>query len=85
MALVTLDAIFAGHLVKIAADIPQLKLVVATSVASFLPKFKQFLGKLFKKIPSGKITPLPGITVLDYHKDVFARYGTEPAVCRFIT
>ena len=78
VALVTLDAIFAGHLVKIAADIPQLKLVVATSVASFLPKFKQFMGKLLKKIPSGKVSPLPGVTVLDYHKDVFARYGTEP-------
>ena len=78
VALVTLDAIFAGHLVKIAADIPRLKLVVATSVASFLPKLKQFLGKLLKKIPSGKVTPLPGITVLDYHKDVFTRYGTDP-------
>ena len=77
VALVTLDAIFAGHLVKIAADIPRLKLVVATSVAGFLPKIKQFMGKLLKKIPSGKVTPLPGITVLDYHKDVFARYGTK--------
>jgi long-chain acyl-CoA synthetase len=41
VALVTLDAIFAGHIVKIANDIPQLKLVVATSVAGFLPKIKQ--------------------------------------------
>jgi len=78
VALVTLDAIFAGHLVKIAADIPQLKLVVATSVASFLPKIKQFLGKLLKKIPSGKVTPLPGITVLDYHKNVFNDYADSP-------
>ena len=54
VALVTLDAIFAGHLVKIAADIPRLKLVVATSVASFLPKLKQFLGKLLKKYPAEK-------------------------------
>jgi len=70
LALVTLDAIFAGHIVKIADDIPQLKLVVATSVAGFLPKIKQILGKLFKKIPSGKLTPLAGKTVLDFHKDV---------------
>ena len=35
VGLVTLDAIFAGHIVKIASDIPQLKLVVATSVAGF--------------------------------------------------
>jgi len=77
VALVTLDAIFAGHLVKIASSIPQLKLVVATSVASFLPKIKQILGKLLKKVPSGKVTPLSGITVLDYHKDVFAKYGKQ--------
>ena len=70
VALVTLDAIFAGHIVKIADNIPQLKLVIATSVAGFLPKIKQVLGKLFKKIPTGKLTPLTGKTVLDYHQDV---------------
>ena len=70
VALVTLDAIFAGHIVKIADDMPQLKVVVATSVAGFLPKIKQVLGKLLKKVPSGKLTPLAGKTVLDYHKDV---------------
>ena len=70
VALVTLDAIFAGHVVKIAADIPQLKLVVATNVAGFLPKIKQVLGKLLKKIPTGKLTPLEGMTVLDYHREV---------------
>jgi len=78
VALVTLDAIFAGHLVKIADGIPQLKLVVTTSVASFLPKIKQFLGKLLKKIPTGKVTPLPGITVLDYFKNVFGEYADTP-------
>jgi long-chain acyl-CoA synthetase len=78
VALVTLDAIFAGHIVKIASDIPQLKLVVTTSVAGFLPKIKQVLGKLLKKIPSGKVTPLAGKTVLDYHKDVLKNYATEP-------
>lgn len=78
VALVTLDAIFAGHIVNIAGDIPQLKLVVATSVASFLPKLKQFLGRVLKKIPVGKVTPLPGITVLDYNKDVFGKYPVTP-------
>jgi long-chain acyl-CoA synthetase len=78
VALVTLDAIFAGHIVKIASDIPQLKLVAATSVAGFLPKIKQVLGKLLKKVPSGKLTPLPGITVLDYHKDVLKKFTSAP-------
>ena len=76
VALVTLDAIFAGHIVKIANDMPQLKLVVATSVAGFLPIIKQVLGKLLKKIPSGKLTPLAGKTVLDYHKDVLKTVST---------
>ena len=81
VALVTLDAIFAGHIVKIAADIPQLKLVVATSVAGFLPKIKQILGKLLKKVPSGKLTPLEGIAVLDFHRDVLKSSATKtPAV-----
>ncbi len=78
VALVTLDAIFAGHIVKIANDVPQLKLVVATSVAGFLPKIKQVMGKLLKKIPSGKLTPLAGKTVLDYHKDVLKSSSSAP-------
>ncbi|HOS97151.1 MAG TPA: AMP-binding protein, partial [Deltaproteobacteria bacterium] len=57
--LVTLDAIFSGRLVHIAPDLPDLKLVVATSVGGFLPGMKRFLGKALKKIPSGKVTPLP--------------------------
>jgi long-chain acyl-CoA synthetase len=77
VALVTLDAIFAGHIAKIAADIPQLKLVVATSVAGFLPKIKQILGRLLKKIPTGKLTPLDAIPVLDFHRDVL-RAAAEP-------
>jgi len=78
VAFVTLDAIFAGIITKIAANIPQLKLVVATSVAGFLPKIKQVLGKLLKKIPFGEVTPLPGKTVLHYHKDVLKKYSDKP-------
>jgi len=78
VALVTLDAIFAGHIVKIAADIPGLKLVAATSVAGFLPKIKQVLGKLLKKVPSGKVVPLEGITVLDFHRDILRNSPTVP-------
>jgi long-chain acyl-CoA synthetase len=78
VALITLDAIFAGHIVKIAADISQLKLIAVTSVAGFLPKIKQVLGKLLKKIPSGRVTPLPGRKVLDYHQDVLTKFSSEP-------
>ncbi|MBT7085183.1 MAG: AMP-binding protein, partial [Desulfobacterales bacterium] len=61
--LVTLDAIFAGRLVEIASNLPELKVVVAASVGGFLPGIKRFLGKLLKKIPKGKVTPLSGKTV----------------------
>ncbi len=77
VALVTLDAIFAAHIVKIASDIPLLKVVITTSPASFLPKIKQILGKLLKKVPTGKVTPLPGKTVLDFHKDILNKQSTE--------
>ena len=79
VAFVTLDAIFEAHVTKIAADIPGLKLVVVTNPASFLPKIKQFLGKLLKKVPTGKVTPLPGKTVLDLHRDVFGKCSEKPA------
>ena len=62
-ALVTLDAIFAARLVNIAEKLPQLKVIVATSIGGFLPVIKSFLGKLLGKIPKGKITPLTGKTV----------------------
>lgn len=78
VALLTLDAIFAGHIVKIAETLPQLKLVIATNVADFLPKIKQVLGKALKKVPKGKVTPLPGKTVLDFIKDVLGKYPVDP-------
>ncbi len=60
--LVTLDAIYAGRLVGIAGNLPNLKLVVAASVGGFLPGLKRFLGKLLGKIPKGKVEPLSGKT-----------------------
>ena len=76
VAFVTLDAIFAGHIVNIYQDIPALKIVITTSVASFLPKIKQILGKLLKKVPSGRVTPLPGIRVMDFMKDALGGFPT---------
>jgi len=61
--LVTLDAIFAGRLVNIVSNLPDLKLVVTASVGGFLPAMKRFLGKLLGKIPKGKVTPLAGKTI----------------------
>ncbi|MBN2298566.1 MAG: AMP-binding protein, partial [Deltaproteobacteria bacterium] len=79
--LVTLDAIFAGRLVKIASSLPDLELVVATSVGGFLPGIKRFLGRLLKKIPYGRVTPLEGKTVYRFKEvlsaDIFAETAPE--------
>ena len=64
--LVTLDILFAERVAPMAGRLPHLKLVVGASVAGFLPKIKQVLGKLLKKIPSGKLHPLSGKTVMAF-------------------
>ncbi|MBW1687272.1 MAG: AMP-binding protein [Deltaproteobacteria bacterium] len=77
LAFVTLDAAFSEQIAKIAPEIPELAVVITTSVAGFLPSLKRVLGKLTKKIPSGKVTPLAGKTVLDFHRDVLGRHSTD--------
>ncbi|MBN2177912.1 MAG: AMP-binding protein [Deltaproteobacteria bacterium] len=68
--LVTLDVLFAGRLLTIISDLPDLKCVVSTSVGGFLPVIKRVLGQFLKKIPKGKIVPLPGRVVRDFRKVV---------------
>jgi len=77
VALLTLDAIFEGHIIKIYTKIPSLKLIITTSVGGFMPKMIAKLGKLVGKIPKGKVTPLEGITVLEYHKQVKGKYPDD--------
>ncbi|MFX1326850.1 MAG: AMP-binding protein [Promethearchaeota archaeon] len=77
VALLTLDAVFAGHITKIYTKIPSLKLVITTSVGGFMPKMLAKLGKLAGKIPKGKVTPLEGITVLEYHKHIKGKYSDK--------
>lgn len=74
VALVTLDAAFEANIMKIANKIERTELIITTSVAGFLPGWKRFLGKLLGKVPKGKVVPLPGKTVLDFHNDVLASY-----------
>ncbi len=77
VALLTLDAIFAGHITKFYTKIPSLKLVITTSVGGFMPKMLAKLGKMAGKIPKGKVTPLEGITVLEYHKQIKGKYSDD--------
>ncbi len=77
VALVTLDAIFEHRLKKIADKLPQLKLVVGTSVIGSFSKEDQAKIKAVRDIPSGEITPLEGKTVLHFQDDVLAKYSTD--------
>jgi long-chain acyl-CoA synthetase len=77
VALLTLDAIFENHIVKIADKIPPVELIITTNLGDFLPGIKRFLGKLIGKIPKGKVQPLPGKTVIDFHKDVLKNYSKD--------
>ncbi|MGB9618270.1 MAG: AMP-binding protein, partial [Desulfomonilaceae bacterium] len=62
-ALVTLDAIFQHRFLEIAADLPDLKLIIATGIVDFLPWIKRVAGKVLKKVPTGRVTPVSGKTV----------------------
>ncbi len=62
--LVTLDAIFEKRLLKIVDQLPDLQVIVATDVIDFLPKILQVLGHAIKKVPKGKVTPIPGKKVV---------------------
>jgi long-chain acyl-CoA synthetase len=77
VALVTLDAIFQHRLKNVEKKLPQLKLVITTSVIGSFPKEQQAKIKAVRDIPSGEVTPLEGKTVLDFWDDVLAKYSTE--------
>ncbi|MGB9616424.1 MAG: AMP-binding protein [Desulfomonilaceae bacterium] len=64
--LVTLDVSFEARVTAMAPRLPDLALIVAANVGGFLPKIKQVLGKFLKKLPSGKVTKIPGKTVYEF-------------------
>lgn len=74
--LVTLDAVFERVLTKIESEVPGLTLVVTTSVGDYLPAVKRILGKLLKKLPTGKVAPLAGKEISSFTK-LMARYSPE--------
>ena len=74
--LVTLDAIFERVLNKIGNQVPELSHVITTSIGDYLPAIKRILGKLLKKLPSGKVTPIAGKTILSFTQ-VMTRYPAD--------
>ena len=77
VALVTLDAIFEHRLKKIVDKLPQLKVVVWTSVVGSFDKESQAKIKAVQDIPSGEITPLEGKVVYNYQDDVLTKFSNE--------
>jgi acyl-CoA synthetase (AMP-forming)/AMP-acid ligase II len=65
-ALVTLDAIYENRVQKIKDDIPKVTCIITTNIADFLPSYKRILGKLTKKVPSGKVEPIKGKEVISF-------------------
>lgn len=76
-ALVTLDAIFEHRLLKVIDQLPHLKLVVCAGIVDFLPAIKRFLATLLKKVPTGKVAPVEGKTVIRF-MDMLKRYPANP-------
>jgi len=77
VALVTLDAIFQHRLTNIADKLPQLKVVVATSVIGSFPKEQQEKIKAVTEIPSGEVTPLEGKVVYNFQDDILAKFSAD--------
>jgi len=77
VALVTLDAIFEHRLKKIANQLPQLKIVIVTSVIGSFPKEQQEKIKAVSEIPSGVVTPIEGKTVYNFQDDVLMKFSTN--------
>ncbi|MBD3255239.1 MAG: AMP-binding protein [Candidatus Lokiarchaeota archaeon] len=65
--LITLDALYEKVFTEILDKLKNLKLVITTNIADFMgfSKIKVFLGKLLRKIPTGKVEPFKDIEVID--------------------
>jgi long-chain acyl-CoA synthetase len=66
--LVTMDILHEKVFSKIYDRLTDLKVVIPTMIAEFMGfgKFKVFMGKLIKKIRTGKMIPWPGKTVVPF-------------------
>ena len=73
--LVTLDALY-PRVIK-GVDGTELKAIVFTGIADYLSPVMATMGKMLKKIPTGKVLPIPGIEI--YHfKQVMKDMPADP-------
>ena len=73
--LVTLDALYPRVIKGI--DGTQLKAIVFTGIADYLSPVLATMGKMLKKIPTGKVLPIPGIEIYRF-KQVMKDMPADP-------
>ncbi|MFA5400515.1 MAG: AMP-binding protein [Dehalococcoidia bacterium] len=71
--LVIWDVIFEQKFLQIAEQVPDLKHIVVCSLDDYLPPVKRVLGNLLKKLPKGKVVPVPSKTVQGF-KEMLANH-----------
>jgi len=74
--IVTLDAIFEHRLAEVLDQIPTVTYIVVANLGESMPFFKRTLGRLLRKIPSGRVAPVSGKTVTGF-PDVLAKYHAD--------
>lgn len=75
-ALVTLDPIFEHRLAGISDQLPDLEVIISTGILDFLSVVKRTLARVLKKVPHGKVRPLPNKQVLRF-LDVLSAYAAK--------
>ena len=78
VALVTLDALFEQKILEISPKIIEVPLIIITNIASFLPKVKRIMGKLTRRVPTGKVAFLKDKKVKFFQRHVIDKYPSEP-------
>ena len=73
--LVTLDALYPRIIKGVGGT--QLKAIVFTGIADYLSPVLATMGKMLKKIPTGKVLPIPGIEIYDF-KQVMKSMSADP-------
>ncbi|MHA1315617.1 MAG: AMP-binding protein, partial [Candidatus Helarchaeota archaeon] len=78
--IVTLNIIYAKLLKPVLDKVPKLECVIPIDLSTFMGfgTLKVFLAKLFKKIPSGKVTPFPGKKIVKFVDTLSTPINVKP-------
>jgi long-chain acyl-CoA synthetase len=77
--LVTLDSLFASTVLNIISNLPELNLVIVTSIDGFLPGTNRVLDKLLGEIPKEKAASLKGREIYEFQDIIDTQeFSKEP-------